>query len=199
MTERIRDAAVAEELAAQAGTDETPELVLGDVLTPVIFAVQRPPLAISGYFPGTIGGVSAATALNTSHIGCFGSGVGQAIVRVNWIKIINVNGVALSYRLFRLDAPFTGFPSVRAVPGYINAGNPATGRVFRITKSDTVAAQGVTMADNLTLHADSSLQIDGPWIINDGAIGVNCGTVNTEVRAFFGYETWSAIRVQPPG
>lgn len=198
MVERIRDATVAEELAAQAGTDATPELVLGDVLTPVIFAPQRPPLAQSGYVPGTLGQASAAAALNTSHVGIFGSGVGRSIVRVNWAKVFNdtASGITVSFR--RLDGPFTGFPSVRAVPGYINAGNPNTGGCFSVTKNDTVGAQGVFMA-TVFIQADSNETFWGPWILNDGALLVAHGTVNVALRAAFGYELWPAIRVQPPG
>lgn len=196
--ERIRDVTVAEEIAAQAGTDTTPELVLGDVLTPIIFGVQRPPLASSGYFPGTVSAFAAAIALNTSHAGIFISGFGGAIGRVNWILISNFTGGALSYDISRLDAPFTGFPSVRAVPGYINAGSIATGRVFTVTKTDTVGKQGATMA-NFRLADASHLKVEGPWVVNDGALIVSCTTVQKEIRFAAGYETWQAIRNQAPG
>jgi len=198
MVERIRDATVAEELSAQAGTDQTPELVLGDILTPIIFGPQRPALARSGYLPGTIGRGSAAVALNTSHVGLFGSGVGRAIVRVNWIQIHNNSGGSLSYSLRRLDSPFGGFTATQAVPGYINAGNPETGRVFSLVRSDSVAAQGTFMSEH-TVADQETVHIPGPWILNDGALLVACNTVNKPVTAAFGYEAWEAIRIQPPG
>ncbi len=189
---------MAEELAAQAGTDASPELSLSPILQPVIFAPQRPPLAQSGYFPGTVGATSAAVALNTSHVGIFGSGFGRAIVRVNWLNVTNVTGSTEFYSIRRVDAPFTGFPSVRATPGYINAGNPTTGGVFSVTKSDTVAAQGVLLA-NFLLPNNWCQTFYGPWILNDGALVVAPGTVNQAITVAFGYEHWGAIRVQPPG
>lgn len=198
MVERIRDSAVAEEIAAQAGTDATPDLVLGEVLTPVIFAPQRPPLASSGYFPGTIGVDVAASALNFSNVGIFGSGFGGAIVRVNWLRAYEETGSAAVFTLRRVNAPFVGFPSVRAVPGYINAGNDQTGRVFSITKNDSPAVSGAAMC-TFQINASESLQIDGPWIINDGILLVSTGAINRGVRVLFGYEVWNALRVQPPG
>lgn len=198
MVERIRDVTVAEEIAAQAGTDETPELVLGEVVTPVIFAPQRPPLAASGYFPGTIGLNVPAVALNTSHVGIHGSGFARSVVRVNWIIIRNTTGGALNYSLRRLDSPFSGFTAVAAIPGYVNAGNPNAGGVFSLTKSDTVGRSGVFMAE-FGLEAGENLTVLGPWILNDGALLVLNNTVNNPVRASFGYEHWHAIRQQPQG
>jgi len=200
MMERIRDVTVAEAIAAEAGTDATPELVLGDVVTPTLALQPRPPLAVSGYFPGTVGAAAAAVASNTSHAGIFGSGVGLAIVRVNWLRIFNTTAGVLQYSIRRVDGPFTGFPSIRAVPGYINAGLTATGGVFSITKTDTVAPQGLALVNaNIFINATSSLEVLGPWILNDGILLVNCETVNTEARAIFGYEVWPAIRPQGPG
>lgn len=198
MAERIRDVFVAEEVAAQAGTEGTPELMLAETIQPVIFAPQRPPLAASGYFPGTIGVGVAGVALNTSHAGIFGSGVGRAITRVNWLNIQNITSGALNFALRRVDSPFTGFPSVNAVPGYINAGSPETGRVFSVTKTDTVAAQGELMAVTL-VQGLTDLWLPGPWILNDGILLIACGSVDTGFDVQFGYETWNAIRVQPPG
>lgn len=198
MNERIRDAKVAEELAAQAGTDETPPFTLADTIQPVIFAPQRPPLAASGYFPGTVGIISPAVALNTSHVGIFGSGFSRAIVRVNWLLIINNVAAVNTFTIRRVDSPFTGFPSVPAIPGYSAAGNPATTGVFSVTKSDTVGAQGSLLA-TVVVHANSSQKIDGPWILNDGILLVAESTVNSSCRAMFGYEHWAAIRRQPVG
>lgn len=198
MVERIRDATVAEELAAQAGTDATPELVLGEVLTPIIVAPQRPPLASSGYSAGTICIASAASVLNFSHAGIFGSAFGGAIVRVNWLRIFNETSGIAAVDIRRVNGPFTGFPSVRAVPGYINAGGNTTGRVFSITKNDTIAVQGALMA-SFRVRADDSLFVPGPWIINDGILMVAPTAINRASRAAFGYEVWNAIRIQPPG
>lgn len=196
--ERIRDAMVAEEIAAQAGTDGTPELVLSDQLTPVVFAPQRPPLATSGYFSGTIGLTAGAIAANTSHAGIFGSGLAGAIVRVNWIRVLNNSGGTTTFTLRRVDSPFTGFPSVAAVPGYINAGNPTTGRVFSITKTDTVAAQGVQVAAFLMFDQTSEV-FPGPWTLNDGILLLAPTVVNSSVVFSCGYEVWNAIRAQAPG
>lgn len=198
MPERIRDSSVAEEIAAQAGTDATPELMLNDFLTPVIFGPQRPPLAASGYFPGTIGTTSAAVALNTSHVGIFISGANNGIGKVNWVTIDNHTGGTLSYRLIRLDSPFAGFTAVAARPAYINAGNPTTGRVFRLTKNDAVGISGTEMANFVLLNGEHR-EILGPWILNNGALVIACTTVNKEVVAAFGYESWEAIRDQAPG
>ncbi len=196
--EKIRDATVAEAIAAEAGTDATPVLEMGDVVVPTIVLQPRPPLAASGYFPGTMGVAAAAVALNTTHVGLFGSGFGRAIMRINWILIMNNLATDESYTLRRLDAPFTGFPSVRLVPGYINAGNPTTGGAFSVTKSDTVAAQGVQLAA-FRVPTKVNQMIPGPWVINDGALLVATGIVNRELRVMFGYEVWPAIRIQPPG
>lgn len=198
MVQRIRDATVAEAIAAEAGTDDTPQLSLSEVVTPVVVLQPRPPLASSGYFPGTVGASSAAVALNTSHVGIFGSGIGRQITRVNWILVMNGTSTAHAFTVRRVDSPFTGFPSVRATPGYINAGLVATGNVFSVTKNDTVAAQGVLMA-SLLLQASGDLFVPGPWILNDGILLVALGTVNTALRVAFGYESWPAIRGQPQG
>ncbi len=141
---------------------------------------------------------AGAVALNTSHAGIFISGFGGAIGRVNWIKIKNVSASVLTYSIRRLDAPFTGVPSVRATPGYINAGNPTTGRVFSVTKNDTVAAIGVQLV-LINIEGVTKEQIDGPWILNDGALIITCTTVNNVARFECGYEVWPAIRVQPAG
>lgn len=198
MVERIRDVAVAEEIAAQAGTDQTPELVLADTIQAVIFAPQRPPLAQSGYFPGTMGVVAAAVAANNSHVGLFISGFGGAIGRINWCQIHNISGANRTYQLLRLDSPFTGFNATRLTPGYINAGNPTTGRAFSITKTDAAAISGVLLGAFHVLD-NERLEIPGPWVVNDGALLLACTTVNVEVRAAFGYEVWNAIRPQLPG
>jgi len=199
MPERIRDVTVADAIAAEAGTEATPELVLSEVVSPVLLLQQRPPLAVSGYFPGTIGVQSVAVPLNISHVGIFGRGFGgSAIVRVNWCIITNISGGTLNYDLRRVDSPFTGFPSVRAVPGYINAGLTATGDVFSVTKSDTVGAQGVFMA-RFSIPTLQSLFVPGPWILNDGILLVANTAVNSDTRAAFGYEQWPAIRAQPSG
>lgn len=199
LTQRIRDVTVAEEIAARAGVDEAPELVeLSPIVHPVIPLAPRPPLAVSGYFPGTIGTSSAAVASNTSQVGIFISGVGGAIGRVNWVLAMNNTGADQNLTLRRVDSPFTGFPSVRAVPGYINAGGQVTGRVFSVTKSDTVAASGDLIAE-IFVRAGEDLLIPGPWILNDGILLMSNGTVNTLARAQFGYEVWPAFRIQPPG
>ncbi len=196
LSQRMRDIFVAEAIAAEAGTDATPELLqLSPIVSAVIPLQPRPPLASSGYFPGTVSIASSAVALNTSHAGIFGSGVGRSICRVNWIKAYNTSGGALTFILRRLDSPFTGFPSVALVPGYINAGNPVTNAVFSITKSDTVAAQGVSMG-SFRVEATSFEQIDGPWILNNGGILLAPSIVNTSVRFSCGYEVWPAIRTQ---
>jgi len=199
MVERIRDVQVADEIAAQAGTDSTPELALSETLQAVIFAPQRPPLASSGYYPGTIGVNVAASALNFSHIGIFGRGFGgQAVTRVNWLKIINNSGGALPFNIRRVDSPFTGFPSVRAVPGYINAGPTSTGAVFSVTKNDVITTSGTLLA-NVLVHANATETILGPWILNDGILLISSNAVNVLVQGMFGYETWPAIREQPVG
>lgn len=198
MVERIRDATVAEAIAAEAGTDATPELVLLEGVRPVILLQQRPPLASSGYFPGTIGVTAPAVTANRSHVGIFGSAVGRAIVRVNWAMIMNDTAQVHSYTLRRLQSPFTGFPSVRAVPGYISAGPISTGGVFSLTKTDTVAAQGILMA-TFIIEAQSQLFIPGPWIINDGGLLLVNNTVDLAMAGAFGYEHWPSIRPQPSG
>lgn len=185
-------------MAAEAGTDATPELVLSNVVSPVLLMQQRPPLASSGYFPGTIGIVAGPVASNTSHCGIFGSGVGRAIVRVNWVLIINDEAAARNYTLRRVDSPFTGFPSIRATPGYINAGPTATGSVFSVTKTDTVGASGIAIAQIL-IEANSQQRLVGPWILNDGILLVSHNTVNKSVIFAAGYECWPAIRAQTGG
>jgi len=196
--ERIRDVTVAEAIASEAGTDATPELMLGDVVHPVVLMQRRPPLAQSGYFPGTVGVAAPPVALNTSHGGIFGSGGNGAIIRVNWIRIQNATGGPLTYSLRRVDTPFSGFTAVAAVPGYINAGGSATGFVFTLIKTDTVAAVGTLMA---VFNVDNGhgIQMDGPWILNDGALVVSVNTVNKGINFVAGYEAWPAIRQQPAG
>ncbi len=198
MTTRIRDIQVAEAIAAEAGTDTTPELLLRDDVQPVLQLQPRPPLAVSGYIPGTVGVSVAPSALNFSHGGIFISGVGGAIGRVNWASITNTSGGILNFHLRRVDSPFTGFPSVRAVPGYINAGGAETGRVFSITKNDAVATSGTFMA-LLTVPDNTTTVLHGPWIINDGILMFSSSAINIRVIAAFGYETWPAIRAQVPG
>ncbi len=201
MVERIRDSTVAEAIAAEAGTDATPELVLGEVVTPTLQLQPRPPLAVSGYLPGTIGIKVPAVALNTGHGGIFirGRAPGPVIGRVNWCMIMHSEAATRVYSLRRVDSPFTGFPSTRAVPGYSNAGPQETGSVFSVIKNDTVAAVGDLLAAFEMLAGDPPLFIPGPWILNDGMLLISENTVNKEFRVAFGYETWPAIRVQPVG
>jgi len=196
MVERIRDALVAEEIAAQAGTERTPNLFLNEALTPVIFGPQRPPLAASGYFPGCMGLLSAAIALNTSHVGLFVSGTNtDTIVKVNRISIFNSSGGGLAYTIARLD-DVSGFTAVALVPGYISAGNPSAGGVFSVVRSNTVGGQGVGMA-TVVVEPAAVEHFDGPWIVNNGAIIVRPTVVDTEVRVYINYEAWPAIRRQP--
>lgn len=198
MPHRIRDVTVAEAIAAEAGTDDTPELELSNIVSPVINLQQRPPLAVSGYFPGIIGVTSAASALNFSHIGIFGSGAGRGMVQVDAFFITNVTGAFRDYTVRRLDAPFTGWPSVRAVPGYSNAGNTQTGGVFSITKNDTALVQATLMAevgvpDGITQIFPCNI------LLNDGALVIARGAINSPTRGGFFYRHWPAIRVQTPG
>lgn len=198
MVERIRDAQVAEEIAAQAGVDSTPPLFLNEGLTPVIFGPQRPPLASSGYFPGVLGIESGAVALNTSHAGIFVSGTNTlTIVRVNSITIFNETAGDLRYHIRRLDSA-GGFSIAALVPGYINAGNTSAGGVFNAQRNNTVAPEGLLMAQ-VVVEATRMETFHGPWIVNNGVLLVNCGTVNTAIRIYMNYEAWPAIRQQPAG
>lgn len=199
LTQRIRDSQVAEAISAAAGTDEAPELLeLSNIVHATIPLQPRPPLAISGYLPGTIGDVSPSVALNNSHVGIFGSGFRRAIVRVNWLKIINITGSETSYSVTRLDSPFTGAGVFTTKPsGYINAGAFPNGGVLLGLKNDEAAIIGTEMFD-IRLPTNTVETVWGPWILNDGVIFVVNQTVNSECRACFGYEQWPAIREQPP-
>jgi len=195
---RIRDVQVAEEVAAQAGTEGTPDLFLSELLQPVIFGPQRPPLASSGYYPGVVGINSSAVALNTSHAGLFVPRASNIIVRVNRITIVTAGAGVIGYDIRRQDVG-TNFTLGALVPGYINAGNPGAGGVFRMQKTDTVAAVGTFMAQ-MIVEANSFVHLEGPWILNDGGVTVNPVVVNTAVRIFANYEVWPSIRPQPvPG
>jgi len=196
--QRIRDVQVAEEIAAQAGTEGTPDIFLSDLLQPVIFGPQRPPLATSGYYPGVLGVNTAAVALNTSHAGLFVPRASNIIVRVNRIGIVTAGAAVIGYDIRRQDVS-TGFILGALVPGYINAANPGAGAVFRMQKSDAVAASGTFMAQ-MIVEAETVEWIDGPWILNDGGVTVSPVVVNTAVRIFANYEVWPSIRPQPvPG
>lgn len=196
--ERIRDSLVAAEIAAQAGTDAVPELFLNPALTPIIFGPQRPPLASSGYFPGFAAINTPAVALNTSHAGLFVQGANAAsIIRINTVEIVNELAEVLVYGVRRVD-DITGFTLVRMIPGYIDAGSPTTGGVFDAKKSDAPGIIGESMGA-IRLEANSSILLHGPWIVNQGALVINCQTVDKPVRAYFSYEHWAAIRRQPNG
>ena len=198
MVERIRNAQVAEEIAAQAGTDETPPLFLNEALTPVIFGPQRPPLAASGYFPGCMGLLVAAVPLNFSQAGLFVSGTNaDSIVRVNRITIINSSSAGAIYAIKRVDDA-SGFTLTALVPGYINAGNPSAGGVFSAVRSNSPTAAGVEMA-TVDIEAETLEHFDGPWILNNGAIIIHSTSVNVQVRAYISYEHWPSIRRQPIG
>lgn len=199
MPQRIRDAQVAEEIAAQAGADATPDLFLSDFLSPVIFGPQRPPLASSGYFPGCAGVFSAAVALNTSHAGIFVSGTNvDIVVRVNSILIMNLGAAAESYTVRRLDDA-TGFTVAALVPGYISAGNPNTLGVQSAVRNNAVAASGVSMGQ-VTVPITENMLLHGPWVLNNGALVVAPNNINTQVRVYMNYEAWPSIRPQPiPG
>lgn len=200
MVERIRDAQVAEEIAAQAGTENTPPLFLNEALTPVIFGPQRPPLAKSGYFPGCIGLVIPAVALNVSMGGIFVSGANtNTIVRVNTINIMNLGGSAESYTIRRVDDA-GAFTIAAIIPGYIDAGNPQTHGLLTAVKSDVVAPLGTVMGQ-VTIQANQSgmTSFPGPWIINNGALIVAPNNVNTQLRIYMNYEHWTSIRRQPSG
>jgi len=197
--QRIVDVRVAEELAAQAGTEATPDLHLSDFLSPVIFGPQRPPLASSGYYPGAVGIITAAVALNFSNAGIFVEGTNTlTIVRVKSVKITNPTAGVLDYTIRRLDDA-SGFTIVDTIPAYISAGSPATGGVRFVRRSNITTLSGVAIA-GMTVEANSSETFDGPFIINNGALIVSPTVVNTEVRVYMPYEAWPAIRRQPiPG
>jgi len=198
MVQRIRDPLVAEEVAAQSGVDGTPPLFLSDLLQPIIFGPQRPPLAASGYFPGCMGQAVAAVALNTSHLGLFVSGTNvDSIVRVNEIHITNATGTAQDFTIRRLD-DVSGFSVAALVPGYISAGNPFSGGVFSAIRSNTVAVSGVRMA-TVRVEPNATRIFKGAWIINNGAIIVAPAIVNRAAEAYFAYEHWPSIRPQPIG
>ncbi len=196
MPERIRDSLVAEEIAAQAGTDETPPLFLSEVLQPVIFGPQRPPLASSGYFPGVMALRVAAVASNFSQLGLFLEGTNSSFIcRVNSIKITNTSGGQLSYTIRRHNNA-NGFANQTSlVPGYINATSDLSGSAFSITKSNATALIGDSMC-LCTLEGGTSETYDGPWIINNGVVSVAPTIVNTLMQAYFNYEVWPAIRSQ---
>ncbi len=197
MVERIRDALVAEEIAAQAGTDTTPPLFLSETLQPVIFGPQRPPLAASQYFPGCVGSFVAGVALNTSQFGILVDGTNvPVIVRVNSIVIQNITGGALSFEILRANGD--GFSATAAIPGYIDAGNPANTGVRHIVRSNTVTSQGDRMA-LVGVGANTNETFLGPWILNNGALVVACTTVNTSIQIYMNYELWAAIRRQTSG
>jgi len=198
MTFLIRDARVAEEIAAQAGTEETPPFELNTVISPVIFGPQRPPLATSGYFPFTIGNSTGAVALNTSQQGIFVSGTNQdSIVRINRISIFNPSGAGLVYTIRRVDDA-SGFTLAAVRPGYINAGNTLSGGVFFATRTNTVGPNGFAMVEVL-VEGGSVEHFDGPWIVNNGAVVVAPTVVNTAVRTYFLGEHWPSIRRQRAG
>jgi len=52
---------------------------------------------------------------------------------------------------------------------------------------------------DIVVEANAHIRIPGPWILNDGILSVSPEGVNTGVFVIFGYETWPAIRAQPPG
>ncbi len=195
--ERIRDWTVADGIAAAVGTDRSPELLLSNIVSPVVLLERRPPLAGSGYFPGTIGINVAGVALNTTHAGIFVQGRVGAMARINWARITNTTGATLSYNLIRLDV-VTGFTAVAAIPAYIGAGTPETGFVFSLSRSNTVAQQGVTMA-SFRVPNNTHLEIQGPWLMNDGALLIAPTTVDQDIRISMGYEAWPAVRSQPIG
>ncbi len=198
--DRIRSIEIAADIQNQAGTDNLPELALSDILQPIIFAPQKPPLASSGYEPGTVGLESAAVALNTSHVGIFIIAApfgADAIGRINWILITNLSGGTLTYTVRRLDN-VTGFTAAPAVPGYTDAGQDVSGRISSLVRNNVVAAQGVEMF-SVQIPNAQSLRIPGPWIINSGAMLVAPSTVNKVCRAAFGYESWPSFRRQPVG
>ncbi len=198
MPTRIRDASVAEELAAQAGTEETPDLFLSDFVSPIIFGPQRPPLSTSGYFAGCVGVDVPAVALNFGHTGIFLNGTAAAsIIRVNRITIENNTGADAVFTIRRLDA-IAGFTLVAAVPGYIDAGLPTSGGVFSCIRSNLTTLSGVQMA-RVRLASNAVEHFEGPWILNNGALLVAPTAVNTPVMAYFGYEHWTSIREQPTG
>jgi len=199
VTQRIRDAQVAEEIAAQAGTEGTPDLHLSDFLQPVIFGPQRPPLASSGYLPGSIGLSSAAVALNFSHAGLFIEGTNtNTVARVNSIRVFNETATRLGFTIRRLDDA-SGFTIAAAIPGYISAGNPESGGVFTAVRSNLTTLSGVTIAE-VVVEPNTNELFDGPWIINNGALVCAPTIVNRAMRVYMSYEAWPAIRQQPiPG
>jgi len=195
----IRDAQVAEEIAAQAGTDSTPALFLNPGLTPVIFGPQRPPLASSGYYPGAVGIITAAVALNFSNCGIFVEGTNTlTMVRVNSVKITNPTAGVLDYTIRRLDDA-SGFTVVDTIPAYISAGSPATRGVRFLRRNNITTLSGVAIA-GMTVFPNSVETFDGPFLLNNGGLIVTPTVVDTEVRCYMNYEAWPAIRRQPiPG
>ena len=199
LTQRIRDITVAEAISSAVGTDEAPDLLeLSNSVQAVIPLQPRPPLAVSGYFPGTVAGVSAAVALNTSHVGIGNLQTGGNICRVNFIIIVNSSSGQVEVDIRRVEG-LDDFTPTPAVPGYIPAGPTVAAGTFLGVRSNTVAVRGTLIGGPILLHGDSSLRIPGPWILNNGILAIAPITVNTTVRGVFGYEVWPVIRNQRPG
>jgi len=198
MAERVQNFGVVDEIAAQAGVETAPPLSLSSILQPVVFGPQRPPQASSGYFPGCVGFEDAAVALNTTQAGLAVTGaLAASVVIVNGIVIKNNSGGVLTYSIRRLD-DIAGFTLLDLVPGYIDAGNPLSGGVARCDRSDTVAAQGIRMAQ-VELEDNEQFHFPGKWVLNNGALTVTCDTVNKPVRMYMYFEHWPSIRRQPTG
>lgn len=196
---RLKIGKVAEGYSDIAMIEDTLPMALGDVVVPTIQLPPKPPPARTGYWSGSVGGFSAASALNFSNVGIFNNEiVSRCIVRVNYVIISNFTGAVSNTDIRRADPPITGFTFLNAVPMYVDAGTAGDVAIGRLLRNNAVTAEGVFVT-TLTLPDLTMIKVPINAVINNGAIICSGDVINKAVSAAFFFDVYPILHTQQSG
>ncbi len=196
---RLKLQHVADGYSDMAMIDDTLSMALGDVVVPTIQLPSKPPPARSLYWPGSIGGEAAQSALNFSNVGVFNNEeFSRQIIKVHAILITNISGGAASYHLRRIDRVVVGVTFSAGVPLYVDAATQGTASLGRIIRNNAVTAEGTFVAQ-YTIPDLQTLTIPVDAVLNHGGLVITGSTINLEVRAAFFYNAFPILHEQPAG
>lgn len=202
MTQRIKKAALAQQLAFQAGVESPDEnLWLLDGVLPVLPIPEVPPPASAGRLPFYAGNATTAVAGELGHVGLINSDDSFIL----WVKRIDIFGSygARLVTLRREDAPvsLTGVTTSQARVTYSDAGPDITPAAQAVLTDTAAAARGDSLTGGGAIPAPNGevTQIPMDFYLNNGCVWV-CDTVVNQVvfAAFYGVIV-PVIQTQPAG
>ncbi len=178
--------------------EDTLPMALGDVVVPTIQLPAKPPPSRAGYFSGSVGALSAASALNFSNVGLFNDEtLTRSIVVLRNVLITNVTGAATDWEVRRLDV-VSGFTFAAGVPLYVNAGLQGTAALGRVVRNNSAVASG-TFVTIVTIPDLTTIKLELNAVINAGAVLISGSAINREVRATIQYDVYPILNTQVAG